>query len=102
MEIHQIGYEEVVIMQDETYFNSIIVQGTMMRIYLIRDMRNSVDVFLEGAKKLTEHILVWVTCPRCDRDVPAIDMTKDGHCFLCQKEMDEKGGEDDISSKDES
>lgn len=38
---------------------------------------------LQSLKKMTEHLIVWVKCPRCEWDVPAIDMTKHGYCYYC-------------------
>jgi adenine-specific DNA methylase len=66
-----------------TYFNKIKVQGLMISLEFERNPKADVKDFLKTVKKYTERVLVWVKCPRCGWDVPAIDMTKDGYCYYC-------------------
>ena len=77
----------------KTYFNEIKVQGLMMSLELKRNPNADLKGFLETVKKLTEHVLVWVKCPRCGWDVPAIDMTKYGYCYYCYLKEKEEASE---------
>jgi len=69
----------------KTYFKSIKVQGLMMSLEFERTLKGSLEDYLKVVKKYTERVLVWVKCPRCGLDVPAIDMTKEGYCYYCMK-----------------
>jgi hypothetical protein len=60
-----------------------IVSGFMMRLELQRKPNKSLKETLIALKSMTERVLVWVKCPKCGWDVPAIDMTVDGKCFYC-------------------
>jgi len=70
-------------MTEKTYFQELIVGGLMMKLCLERNPNAPLRETLKQMKKLTERVLVWVVCPKCGLDVPAIDMTKDGYCFFC-------------------
>lgn len=67
----------------KTYFNVIKVQGLMMSLEFERNQKADVEGFLKTVKELTAGVLVWVKCPRCGLEVPAIDMTKYGYCYYC-------------------
>jgi len=69
--------------QIKTYFNKIKIQGLMMSLELSKHPKASLEDFLQEAKRLTEHLIVWVKCPKCGLDVPQIDMTKHGYCYYC-------------------
>ena len=70
-------------MTEKTYFNTLIVGGFMMRMELERKTTVSLEKTLQSLKNLTDRILVWVKCPKCGWDVPAIDMTTKGYCYYC-------------------
>jgi len=75
----------------KTYFNKIKIQGLMMSLELEKAKKASLEDFLKSAKKLTDRVIVWVKCPRCRLDVPAIDMTKHGYCYFCYaKEVEQR------------
>lgn len=67
----------------KTYFNAIKVQGLMMSLEFSRQPKGKLEDYLKTVKKLTERVLVWVECPKCGLEVPAIDMTKYGECYHC-------------------
>ena len=75
-------------MTEKTYFDTIIIGGFMMRFEVQRKPNKSLRETLVAAKLMTERILVWVKCPKCGWDVPAIDITTEGKCYYClAKEM---------------
>jgi len=74
----------------KTYFNKIKIQGLMMSLELEKHPKASLEGFLKEAKRLTEHLIVWVKCPKCGLDVPQIDMTKHGYCYYCYVREREK------------
>jgi hypothetical protein len=65
------------------YFNSVKVQGLFMSIELKKRPNASIDEYLIELKKLLGDLIMFEKCPKCNREVPKLDMTIHGCCYIC-------------------
>jgi uncharacterized OB-fold protein len=65
------------------YFKSVKLQGMFISIELTKHPKASIDNFLKAVKERMGDLIVFVKCPKCGREVPKIDMTIHGYCYIC-------------------
>jgi len=71
------------------YFNSIKLQGLYLSIELTKHSKASIDDYLKAVKEKMGDLIVFVKCPKCGREVPKIDMTIYGYCYICLQREDQ-------------
>jgi uncharacterized OB-fold protein len=65
------------------YFKSVKLQGMFISIELTKHPKASIDDYLKAVKERMGDLIVFVKCPKCGREVPKIDMTVHGYCYIC-------------------
>jgi uncharacterized OB-fold protein len=65
------------------YFKSVKLQGMFISITLTKHPKASIDDYLKAVKEKMGDLIVFVKCPKCGREVPKIDMTVYGYCYIC-------------------
>jgi len=68
------------------YYRSVKLQGMFLSITLTKHPKASVDDFLKAVKEKMGDLIVFVKCPKCQREVPKIDMTIYDCCYFCYQE----------------